>query len=250
MSWELGVGSGELGVGSWELGVGSGEWGVGSGEWGIGNWELGIGSGLMQIEEKRQFFVINIDPDKVLDFQAIFGNNRAISMEIGSGKGEFIVVNSRFESEKNFIGIELKSKRILTTLKKLDISKNKNVRLLNLFIDSNVSAIIPPASIDEFIIYHPDPWPKKRHHKRRMFQHDFLDTIYILLKAGGLIKISTDDVNYAEWIKDLFAERDDFEALYKGGYSSIVPEEHFWTYFDKLQKEQGFEPLFMIYRKI
>ena len=201
----------------------------------------------MTIEAKRKYFVIDID--KPLDIQSIFGNKKPIIMEIGSGKGEFIAINSRFSPEINFIGVELKSKRIITTLKKLDPEKHKNVRLLNLFIDNNVSNIIPPASIDEFIIYHPDPWPKKRHHKRRMVQADFLDTLHTLLKVGGFIKISTDNLDYAEWIKELFKERNDFEAMYKEGYTSIVPEDHFTTYFDKLQAELGFQPLFMLFKK-
>ena len=201
----------------------------------------------MTIEDKKKYFVIDIE--KPLSFRSIFGNERSIIMEIGSGKGEFIAINSRFSPEQNFIGVELKSKRIVTTLKKLDIEKHKNVRLLNLFIDSNVSEIIPPASIDEIIIYHPDPWPKKRHHKRRMLQQNFLDTLHTLLKEGGKIKISTDNLDYAEWIKELFKERKDFVAMYKEGYTSIIPEDHFTTYFDKLQAEQGFQPLFMMYKK-
>ena len=204
----------------------------------------------MNIEEKKSFFVINFEKDKLLQFDEIFEYQKPITMEIGSGKGEFIAINSRFHPERNFIGIELKSKRIVTTLKKLDMTKNSNVRLLNLFIDENVTKIIPAGSIDELIIYHPDPWPKKRHYKRRMFQHAFLDAIYPLLKENGYIKISTDCTNYADWIAALFNERNDFISIYKDGFKSIVPEDHFWTYFDKLQSEKGQEPLFFIYKKI
>ena len=203
----------------------------------------------MRIEDKKEFFVIDIEPNKRLDFEDIFGNDHPICMEIGSGKGEFIAINSRFSPEQNFIGVEMKSKRIITTLKKLDPKKHKNVRLINIFIDSNVFTIIPPASIDEFIIYHLDPWPKKRHHKRRMFQPSFLDTLSLLLKKDGVIKISTDSLDYAEWIANLFENRNDFEAKYYSGYSYIIPEYHFTTYFDLLQAEQGYQPLFMLYKK-
>ena len=204
----------------------------------------------MQIEDKMLFFVIDTKKRNPLNFRKIFGNDRSIVMEIGSGKGEFIATNSRFSPERNFIGVELKSKRIITTLKKLDPMKHPNVRLLNLFIDSNATEVLPPASIDEFIIYHPDPWPKKRHHKRRLFQHSFMDALYILLKTDGIIRISTDNLDYAEWIKELFAERHDFIAVYKDGYSSIVPEDHFTTYFDSLQESQGYQTWFFIYKKI
>jgi len=184
-----------------------------------------------------------------LDFKAIFGNNKPITLEIGSGKGEFLAIHSRIHPERNFIGIELRTKRITTILKKLDITKNTNVRLLNIFVDENVTNIIPDESIDEIIIYHPDPWPKTRHHKRRMFQESFLDSIKKILKRGGFVRISTDSYEYVLWIKDLFDKRDDYASMYEEGYTRIAPEDHFWTYFDEVQSQEGYEPLFMLYKK-
>ncbi|MCL1827210.1 MAG: tRNA (guanosine(46)-N7)-methyltransferase TrmB [Candidatus Cloacimonetes bacterium] len=171
-------------------------------------------------------------------------------MEIGSGKGEFIALNSQFHPEQNFIGIELKNKRIVTTLKKLDILKHPNVRLWNKFIDSEITSVLSPDSIDQIIIYHPDPWPKKRHHKRRLFQHNFIDTLYYLLKSGNYLHISTDCPDYAEWIKTVFVESKDFINMSQQGYTDIIPENHCLTYFDRLQATLGFEPLFFLYKKI
>ncbi|MCL2063236.1 MAG: tRNA (guanosine(46)-N7)-methyltransferase TrmB [Candidatus Cloacimonetes bacterium] len=203
----------------------------------------------VDIEDKNSFFQIKYDKFKELDFYEIFGNNRSITIEIGSGKGEFIATYSRFYPEKNFIGIELKDKRIMTTLKKLDIENNSNVRLLKLFVDSDIVKYIRPESIDELIIYHPDPWPKTRHHKHRLFQKSFLDSIYPILKIDGYIRISTDDLNYKDWIVRLFNERDDFESMYPEGYSMIVPDDHLWTYFDEIKSKEGYEPCFMLYKK-
>lgn len=204
---------------------------------------------MTNIKEKEQFFNINIEDHKQLDFRLIFSNDKPLTLEIGSGKGEFIAIHSRFHPERNFIGIELKGKRIVTTLKKLDIQKNFNVRLLNLFVDNNVVETIKPASIDEIIIYHPDPWPKKRHHKRRIFQHHFLDAINPIIKPGGFLRVSTDDPDYAQWIIELFAQRKDFESSYPEGFTMIVPEDHFTTYFDELKASEGFDPWFMLYKK-
>ena len=205
---------------------------------------------MKNIEEKASFFNIKHSLYKQIDFREIFGNDKPITLEIGSGKGEFISTYSRFYPEKNFVGIELKDKRIITTLKKLDIEKNSNVRILRLYVDKDIKNYIEPTSIDEIIVYHPDPWPKTRHHKHRLFKHPFLDAVYPILKLGGYIKISTDDYNYVNWITKLFQERNDFESKYSEGYTMITPEDHFKTYFDELKSAEGFDPFFMMYRKL
>jgi tRNA (guanine-N7-)-methyltransferase len=205
---------------------------------------------MMNFEEKALYFKIETQAGKVLDFTEIFGNERAITVEIGSGKGEFLAVHSRFQPERNFIGIELRGKRIITILKKLEVNKNSNVRLLNLLVDKDITDYIKPASIDEFIIYHPDPWPKTRHRMRRMFQPEFLNVLSLLLKENGYLRVSTDDAQYARWIIKMFSERKDFQSMYENGYSMIAPEDHFTTYYDDLQEGQGFESWFMLYKKV
>ena len=200
-------------------------------------------------DEKESFFKIKLNKDKQLDFEEIFGNKRPVTMEIGVGKGEFIAMYSRFHPERNFIGIELKDKRIVTTLKKLDPIKNSNVRILKLFVDKDIKNYVKLSSIDEIIVYHPDPWPKTRHHKHRLFQHHFIDALNLILKIGGYIKISTDDPNYAKWIVNLFGQREDFETMYDEGYTMIAPDDHFRTFFDDIKSKEGFEPYFMFYKK-
>jgi tRNA (guanine-N7-)-methyltransferase len=204
---------------------------------------------MLKVEEKALYFKIDTSIRERLDFNQIFGNDKPVTVEIGSGKGEFIAVHSRFHPERNFIGIELKGKRIITTLKKLDMQKNSNVRLLNLFVDKSITDYIAVGSIDEFIIYHPDPWPKTRHRARRMLQHEFLDILSLLLKKGGYLRISTDNAMYARQIVKLFTERKDFESVYADGYSMIPPEDHITTYFDDLQGIKGYETFFFMYKK-
>ena len=205
---------------------------------------------MVLLEEKEIFFIIKPNLNEHLDFKEIFGNDKPITLEIGSGKGEFLALYSKFSPERNFFGIEMKDKRILSILKKLDREKNSNVRIMKLYVDKDIMNYIKPASIDEIIIFHPDPWPKKRHHKHRLFQIEFIDAIYPILKIGGILKISTDDLGYKEWIVDLFDKRKDFESMYEDGISMIVPDDHFWTYFDEVKSKEGYEPYFMMYKKI
>jgi len=202
------------------------------------------------MEHKEKYFCIDTSREEILDFGVIFGDNKPITLEIGSGKGDFLANQSRIHPEMNYIGIEVKSKRIITILKKLDIVQNSNVRLLNLFVDANVNKYIAAESIDEIIIYHPDPWPKTRHHRRRLFQPSFIDCLNKVIKKDGLIRISTDSLDYAKWIKGLFDKRQDFVSMYEEGFTSVVPEGHFWTYFDELQANAGYEPLFMLYKAV
>ena len=205
---------------------------------------------MVSLAEKANYFKIDLNVAIPLEFANIFGSEKPITLEIGSGKGEFISMYSRFYPERNFIGIELRDKRINSTLKKLDINRNFNVRLLRLYVDQNIQKYIKPNSIDEIIIHHPDPWPKTRHHKHRLFQHHFIDALYPILKIGGYIRISTDDPDYAKWIIKHFKERDDFVSMYKDDFTMIPPEDHLVTFFDAIKSAEGFDPFFMKYRSI
>lgn len=203
----------------------------------------------MRIEDKLKYFVIEKENDQLIDFHEIFGNNHPIQLEIGSGKGELIQMQSFFHNFINYVGIEIKSKRILTTVKKLDLIHNKNVRLLNLFVDEHVNQYIAKNSIDEIIIYHPDPWPKRKHFDRRLIQHNFIDCLSLILKDNGYLKISTDHDGYAQWIIKKFKERTDYIPLFDNDSKFIIPENHFTTFFDELKTNEGYIPQFLFYQK-
>ena len=197
--------------------------------------------------DKFSHFLINIIDGEKVNYENIFNNTNPVVMEIGSGKGDFISTYSRFYPEINFLGIELKDKRINSILKKLDIDKNKNVKLIKLFVDKDIHKYIEENSIQEIIIYHPDPWPKTRHHKNRLIQNHFIDALKYMLKPGGRLRISTDDENYADWIVKLFKKRVDFISKYDEGFAFIKPEDHLDTYFDIIKANEGNETRFMIY---
>jgi tRNA (guanine-N7-)-methyltransferase len=198
--------------------------------------------------EKEKFFIIDKNSQSLISFGNIFGNDRPIILEIGAGKGEFIAMYSRFHPEYNFVGIELRSKRIVSILKKLDIKKNSNARLLNLFVDTHITEKIPENSIFQIVINHPDPWPKSRHQKHRLIQPEFLEALCSILMPGGFVKISTDDFQYVKWIVRIFGQCSSFKAIYSEGYSYAVPEDHIKTYFDDLLSAQGHAPAFMLYK--
>ncbi len=204
----------------------------------------------VDITPKKEYFLL--EAESLLDYKKIFGNENPVHLEIGCGKGEFIHALPPKRPNINFLGIELKMKRVLMILKKIDEENHSNVRIMKLFVDAKVTEIIPAESLDVIYIQHPDPWPKRRHHKHRLIQQDFIDSLYKILKPGGTVELSTDHADYAMWIVDEFAQRKDFESLYTDGFTRVSPykDEHIETYFEKVNADIGNEPYFMHYKKI
>jgi len=204
---------------------------------------------LISNQDKEQYFCLDLTEPRLLDFPHIYGNSNPVVLEIGSGKGEFIAIYSRFHPAENILGIELKQRRIVNTLKRLDILKNSNVRLIRLFVDENIGQVLPPESISEVIINHPDPWPKNKHVKKRLINHAFLTALHHILKHEGLVKVSTDDMGYVRYICKVFRQHEGFETVFSDGYTLIAPEYHLPTYYSKQAETQGRNPAFMLFRK-
>lgn len=200
--------------------------------------------------KKREAFLLKVEPDKQFDLPAIFGNNNPVLIEIGSGKGEFISQYALLHPEQNFIGFEVRQKRVDLILRKLDWETHKNVRLATFLIDAGIENIIPPKSIDGVFIQHPDPWPKRKHFKRRLVQQTFLDALSRIIKPGGYIQVSTDHEEYALWIWKEFSQRTDFLSK-KVDKISTKPllDEHIETFYEIEQRRLGFEPKHMLFEK-
>ncbi len=199
--------------------------------------------------KKRDFFELQSKQEKELDFFKIFGNTNPVHLEIGSGRGEFLIQKALNLPDINFLGIELKEKRIKTILRKLDFKLHKNVRIMKLFADENLKKCIPEKAISKIYIIHPDPWPKRKHHKKRLINDRFIGVLSEILKSEGSLVIATDHSEYVNWIIKLFAARKDFVSKYKNGYSNIPAEGHLETYFEIKKRQEGFKPIFMEFEK-
>ncbi|MCF7792722.1 MAG: tRNA (guanosine(46)-N7)-methyltransferase TrmB [Candidatus Cloacimonetes bacterium] len=202
------------------------------------------------LSKKFAYFEIEPEADKHLDFNQVFGNSNPVHLEIGSGRGEFLIQKARQNPDVNYLAIELKEKRIKTIMRKLDFEDHKNVRVIRLFVDSTVTEILAEESFEKIFIIHPDPWPKKRHNRRRIINQDFIDVLWKLLKPDGIVRLSTDHPDYAIWIVDHFSIRKDFGSLHENGFTKNAPEDHLETYFEKMKKAEGFPPFFMEYKKV
>lgn len=202
-------------------------------------------------QAKNDKFLIEVDIEQAIDFTELFGNSNPTYIEIGSGKGEFISEYSLLHPDWNFIGFELKQKRVDITLRKLDLEKHHNVKLATLKIDNNIGQFIPMGSVAGIFIQHPDPWPKRAHFPRRLVQSAFVDILYKLLKPGGFVQISTDHEDYAQWTWKIFVKRRDFRSHVLEGISDKpLLDNHITTFYEREQRRLGFEPMHMLFEKV
>lgn len=138
-------------------------------------------------------------------FEGIFGRPGPIHIEIGTGKGGFLLNEARSQPDANFLGIEWARKYYRYTVDRIGRWGLKNVRIIRTDAVHFLTEFIPDSSVDCFHIYFPDPWPKKRHHKRRLFCAENLKHLLRGLKTGGELKIATDHAEYFDVIKKLIA---------------------------------------------
>ena len=128
--------------------------------------------------------------------------DRPVELEIGSGKGTFLVQQAALLPEVNYVGIEWSMPFWRFAADRCRRRGLENVRLLRAEAGAFVQQSVPDASLRQVHIYFPDPWPKTRHNKRRLIQAPFLRELYRVLESHGMIRIVTDHDDYFQWILD------------------------------------------------
>ena len=176
-------------------------------------------SGRITVAQKKAWdtywAVYGINPEAgPLDLSTLFqNNNQRFVLEIGFGNGENLVDCAKKDPNSNFIGIEVYPSGIgqcLINANKYDL---KNLRLLCNDAVDVFNKQIANESLDVINIFFPDPWPKKRHHKRRLISEDFIVLIKSKLKQNGLVHICTDWAAYGHDISALFESNKEFKLL-------------------------------------
>jgi tRNA (guanine-N7-)-methyltransferase len=136
--------------------------------------------------------------ETVLDFDAMFGRRAPVTLEIGFGNGESLVDLAAHHPERNFVGLEVHPPGVGHLLLRCEAEGTTNVRVLCHDAVEVLQRRVPDASLAEVLLYFPDPWPKKRHHKRRIVQPPFVDLVARRLAPGGVFRMATDWQLYAE----------------------------------------------------
>jgi len=153
-----------------------------------------------------------LDPQNLdgrVNFSDIFGRSAHVHIEVGSGKGTFLVNQVKSQPDVNFIGIERASRYYRIAVDRIGRRHLKNVRIIRIDAAKFIAENVPDTSVDCFHIYFPDPWPKKRHHKRRFINPANTEHLIRCLKPAGTIRIATDHAEYFQQIKDVFSARAD-----------------------------------------
>ncbi|MFA5424350.1 MAG: tRNA (guanosine(46)-N7)-methyltransferase TrmB [Phycisphaerae bacterium] len=144
-----------------------------------------------------------------VDFENIFGRAGAVHIEIGSGKGTFLISQAKAQPEVNFLGIEWARKYCRFAVDRIGRWGIKNVKLIRTDAADFIIRFVPDSSVACYHIYYPDPWPKKRHHKRRFICTANMEHLLRTLEPGGVIQIATDHIDYFEQIKNTLAQKKD-----------------------------------------
>ena len=146
------------------------------------------------------------------DFLAALPEASTRVLEIGFGMGDSLLEFARANPEAAVFGVEVYEPGIGHLMQIAGTEGLGNIRIYREDAMEVLRQCIPEASLARINLFFPDPWPKRRHHKRRLVRHAFLDLVSPRLVPGGLLHIATDWQPYAEKIADLLQERDDFQS--------------------------------------
>jgi tRNA (guanine-N7-)-methyltransferase len=143
----------------------------------------------------------------VLDFARIFGRSAPTFLEIGFGMGETTAAIAREHPQNDYLAVEVHTPGVGSLLKQIKELGLTNIRVLQRDVVELLQQALPPESLAGVHIFFPDPWPKARHHKRRLIQPAFVDLLCRHLKPGGYIHAATDWQDYARQILAVFADQ-------------------------------------------
>ncbi len=175
----------------------------------------------------------------LLDLDSVFDRSAPKILEIGFGNGASLVRTAEEHPDTDFLGIEVHEPGIGHCLIHARDSALSNLRVIAHDAIEVLQQQIENSTLARVNLYFPDPWPKKRHHKRRIIQHRFLQLVAQKLTAGGTLHIATDWRNYAEHIDDITAESGLFRLDERREHSGDRPLQRYGTRFETRGLKKG-----------
>lgn len=166
-------------------------------------------------DELRQVYCIPFE-HRMLNFTEIFNNTNPVTMEIGFGMGHATIEIAKANPEMNYLGSEVHVPGVGRLLSEIKKNQLKNLYILNHDALEVLDVMIPDNSIFGFHIFFPDPWPKKKHHKRRLIQRPHTDILARKLSPGGYIYFATDWEEYAQSAMDELSLTEGLHNKYEG----------------------------------
>ena len=189
------------------------------------------------------------DQNTLLDLNTLFGRTVPRILEIGFGNGESLATTAAAHPEIDFLGIEIHRPGIGHLLKLLEAQGLGNVRILCADAREILTSRLPDTSLERIHIFFPDPWPKKRHHKRRLIQVPFVALLADKLKPGGILHLATDWEHYAEHMLSVLQAEERFVSTHTSGAFAPRPDDRPSTKFERRGQRLGHRVYDLIYRR-
>ncbi|MBP6104222.1 MAG: tRNA (guanosine(46)-N7)-methyltransferase TrmB [Gammaproteobacteria bacterium] len=186
----------------------------------------------------------------LIDPRAIFGRVAPLIVEIGFGGGESLLQMASLAPDKDFIGIEVYRTGLSQLITQADQAGLQNLRVFCGDAREILQTRIMDASLDTVQIFFPDPWPKRKHYKRRLISADFIKLIALKLKPGGRLHLATDWADYAAWMLNVLSEDPHFENTAGAGCYVPRPMDRPFSKYERRGVGLGHQTWDLIFKRL
>ena len=186
--------------------------------------------------------------DWPLDWEAVFGRKGPLVVEVGFGNGGFLEEIAVRRPEVNFLGIERSWRTVHRLFKRLDRAGLSNVHVAQGSADFLLERLFVPGSVEKIYINFSDPWPKERHHGRRLIQPAFMNMLAQRLTPGGEVTIATDHAEYAAWIGEVLEGQDLLVSCFETTVADHLPDRN-PTKYEQKALDAGVEIHYFVWRR-
>lgn len=190
------------------------------------------------IQVPRGAAVTSVAEGATCDPAEVFGREAPLIVEIGSGQGHAIVHAASAQPHTNFLAVEVFAGGLARTMLRANEEGVTNLRLIEANAPEVLERFLPAGSIEELWVFFPDPWPKTKHHKRRLVNDEFAGVAARALRPGGILRLATDWQEYADQMREVLDAAADFERGFEGDWAPRFPG-RVLTAFERKGTEQG-----------
>ncbi len=201
------------------------------------------------LENYWSVYGIDIEPGKKLDLESAFGHKAPVWLEIGFGNGEALIAIAQRHPHLNILGIEVHRPGVGHLLNRISELALNNVRVICEDATIVLKHNLPNRSLERILLLFPDPWPKKKHHKRRIVQPEFIRLLAEKLRLGGILHFATDWEDYAYHILEVMNKFPEFQNLSKNKTFAERPEYRALTKFEQRGLRLGHSIWDLIYKR-
>jgi tRNA (guanine-N7-)-methyltransferase len=196
-------------------------------------------SARLPLEELQPYLLALPDPPAPLEWRQVFGNDHPVELEVGFGKGLFLVRAAEACPAVNFAGVEIVRKYVFFTATRLAKRNLTNVRLVCADARLFLRDCVAKGSLQAVHVYFPDPWWKKRHHKRRVFTAEFAAQCERVLRPGGNLHVVTDVADYFAIMCELLEQQPGLRFLPPPEPREAEHDLDYLTNFERKFRQQG-----------